>query len=53
MMLDPHTLTAIAVTCGIGYLMTKTGLEKNALERKPRRRICPSCGRQQPVCNCS
>jgi hypothetical protein len=34
------------VTCGIGYLMTVAGLGKGALERKPRHRVCPSCGRQ-------
>jgi hypothetical protein len=52
MILDPHTTTMIAVTCGIGFLMAKAGLQKNALERKQRRRICPSCGREQPRCAC-
>ena len=52
-MLDPHTATLIAVTCGIGFLMTKSGLQKNALEWKRRRRVCPSCGREQQTCVCS
>jgi len=40
-----HTLTLISSTAGIGYLMVRTGLGKNALELRRRRRVCPSCGR--------
>ncbi len=46
MHLDPNIAVLIAVTCGVGYLMTVAGLSKLALELKRRHRICPSCGRQ-------
>jgi hypothetical protein len=51
--LDPHIVSLIAATCGVGYLMTYCGLQKNALERKKRRRICPSCGHDTPRCVCT
>lgn len=50
--LDPQVTTIAALTTGIGYLMIQSGLSKSALELKRRRRICPSCGRQQPTCSC-
>ena len=40
-----HSLTLVLSAAGVGYLMVKAGLAKNALEPKHRRRICPSCGR--------
>jgi hypothetical protein len=40
-----HSLTLVLSAAGVGYLMVKAGLSKNALELKHRRRICPSCGR--------
>ena len=40
-----HSLTLVLSAAGVGYLMVKAGLAKNALESKHRRRICPSCGR--------
>jgi hypothetical protein len=40
-----HSLTLVLSAAGVGYLMVKAGLSKNALEPKHRRRICPSCGR--------
>jgi hypothetical protein len=43
---DPNIAVLIAVTCGVGYLMTVAGLSKRALELRRRHRICPSCGRQ-------
>ncbi len=46
MHLDPNIAVLIAVTCGVGYLITVAGLSKRALELKRRHRICPSCGRQ-------
>jgi len=46
MHLDPNIAVLIAVTCGVGYLMTVAGVSKRALELKRRHRICPSCGRQ-------
>jgi formate dehydrogenase maturation protein FdhE len=45
-MFDPHVMTFVAATLGVGWLMTYAGLSKSALELKRRRRICPSCGRQ-------
>jgi hypothetical protein len=44
--MDPHLAVAAVVTLGIGSLMTRLGLQKSALERRRRRRICPSCGRE-------
>jgi formate dehydrogenase maturation protein FdhE len=38
--------TLALVTLAIGWLMTMAGLQKNALELKKRRRVCPSCGRR-------
>jgi hypothetical protein len=43
MKLDPVTLSAITMV--IGWTMAFAGLKKNALERRRRRRRCPSCGR--------
>jgi hypothetical protein len=40
-----HALTLVLSTIGVGFLMVKAGLGKNALEPRRRRRICPSCGR--------
>jgi hypothetical protein len=51
---DPH-LAAVLSTAIAGLLMSVAGLEKSVLERKRRRRICPSCGHQLRgrVCDCS
>ena len=46
MELDPGSAIIIAVTCGVGYLMTYLGLGKGVLELRRRERICPSCGRR-------
>ena len=46
MHLDPHIAIAVVTTLGAGWLMMAAGVEKNALERRRRRRICPSCGRE-------
>ena len=53
MHLDPNIAVLIAVTCGVGYLMTVAGVSKRALELKRRHRICPSCGRQIQARVCS
>lgn len=45
MTLDPQFVTLAALMMGIGYTMFFAGLKKHALELKPRRRTCPSCGR--------
>jgi hypothetical protein len=46
MHLDPHLAIAAVSTLGAGWLMTKAGLQKRALEQRRRRRVCPSCGRE-------
>jgi hypothetical protein len=53
MTLAPHVLTLFLATLGAGWLMTKAGLQKSALELKKRRRICPSCGRHIEARTCS
>jgi len=53
MMFDPHVITLAAATLGAGWLMTKAGLAKSALEFKQRRRVCPSCGRRIEARVCS
>jgi hypothetical protein len=56
MHLDPHVAIAAVSTLGAAWLMITAGLQKSALERKRRRRVCPSCGReiQARVCtSCS
>ena len=56
MELDPNIAVVVAVTCGVGYLMTIAGLGKSVLELRRRERACPSCGRQSrarvcPACS--
>jgi hypothetical protein len=46
MHLDPHVAIAAVSTLAAGWLMITAGLEKSALERRRRKRICPSCGRE-------
>ena len=46
MHLDPHVAIAAVATLGAGWLMVQAGLQKSALEHRPRRRVCPSCGRE-------
>jgi hypothetical protein len=46
MHLDPHVAIAAVSTLGAAWLMIKSGLQKSALERRQRRRICPSCGKE-------
>jgi len=52
MTVDPQIVTFVALAMAIGYTMFFSGLKKNLLELKQRRRICPSCGRRidGPVC---
>jgi hypothetical protein len=53
--LDPHIVTLAIATLGAGWLMALAGLQKNALERRRRKRRCPACGRElrTDVCSCS
>ena len=48
---DPQ-LAALLLTTGIGFVMVLAGLQKNALERRGRRKSCPACGRDVRVCSC-
>jgi hypothetical protein len=45
MHLDPHLAVATLATLAAAWLMIAAGLQKNALERRSRQRVCPSCGR--------
>jgi formate dehydrogenase maturation protein FdhE len=46
MHLDPHVAIAAVSTLGAAWLMMVAGLQKSALERRRKRRVCPSCGRE-------
>lgn len=46
MQIDPHVLIAAGSTLAAAWLMVTAGLEKSALERRRRKRVCPSCGRE-------
>ena len=51
--LDPgSTLLLTILTSAVGYVMVVAGLGKNALERRSRRKICPSCGIDTTACHC-
>ena len=43
---DLQIAIAAVTTLGAGWLMMAAGVEKSVLERRRRRRICPSCGRE-------
>ncbi len=45
MTLDPQIAVFAALAMAVGWTMTYSGLKKNMLELKRRRRTCPSCGR--------
>jgi NADH pyrophosphatase NudC (nudix superfamily) len=55
MRLDVHLAILLASSTGVGFLMLLSGVQKNALEWRRRRRFCPSCGRQISgrTCACS
>jgi hypothetical protein len=48
------TILAASIA-GVGGLMSMAGLQKSALERRRRRRICPSCGTELRgrTCHCT
>jgi hypothetical protein len=50
--MDPHVEVMLALIAVSGWLMTKAGLAKNALEPKRRRVACPSCGKHSG-CTCA
>ena len=45
MTLDPQIVVFTALAMAVAWTMTFSGLSKNALELKRRKRTCPSCGR--------
>jgi hypothetical protein len=45
MHLDPQLAIAAITTLAAGWLMMAAGVEKRALERRRRHRVCPSCGK--------
>jgi hypothetical protein len=49
--MDPHVEVMLALIAVSGWLMTKAGLAKNALEPKRRKAACPSCGKHSG-CTC-
>ena len=53
MTFDPQLVTLAALTTSVGYLMVMAGLGKNTLERKRRRRVCPSCGHAAERAGCA
>jgi formate dehydrogenase maturation protein FdhE len=50
---DLHTALLVILTLAIGWMMMQAGMQKSALERKRRRRICPSCGREMRARVCA
>lgn len=45
-MIDTHIAVLALSTLAAGWLMAQAGLQKSVLERRRRRRVCPSCGKQ-------
>lgn len=52
MTFDPQLAAILALVMAVAWTMTFSGLKKNMLEQRQRRRVCPSCGRDidGPVC---
>ena len=46
MQMNLHIAMLAVLTVGIGWVMLSAGVQKNALEWRQRRRICPSCGHE-------
>lgn len=49
----PHLATLAIATLAIGWFMAYAGLQKNALELKKKKRVCPSCGRRIDARTCT
>jgi hypothetical protein len=51
--MSPELIGLFAATTGVGFLMMTMGVQKSLLERRARRRSCPSCGRliERRVCS--
>ncbi|MGB2874426.1 MAG: hypothetical protein WBB76_03020 [Gaiellaceae bacterium] len=50
---DPHFAALVVGSSAAGVLMALAGVCKNRLEWRPRRQICPSCGREQRGHGCA
>jgi formate dehydrogenase maturation protein FdhE len=46
MTMNLHIAMLVILTLAIGWMMMTVGLQKSALERRRRRRVCPSCGHE-------
>jgi hypothetical protein len=44
--IDLHIAMLALLTVGVGWMMLTAGMQKNALEWRRQRRVCPSCGRE-------
>jgi hypothetical protein len=49
----PHFAAFIVSCSAAGLLMALAGVQKNGLEWRNRRRICPSCGRELRFGDCA
>jgi acyl-coenzyme A synthetase/AMP-(fatty) acid ligase len=46
MTIDLHIAMLAILSVGVGWMMLTAGVQKNALEWRRQRRVCPSCGRE-------
>ena len=46
MTIDLHIALLAILSVGVGWMMLTAGVQKNALEWRRQRRVCPSCGRE-------
>lgn len=53
MTIDLHIAMLAILTVGVGWVMLTAGVQKNALEWRRQRRVCPSCGREIHARVCS
>jgi hypothetical protein len=53
MTIDLHIAMLAILTVGVGWMMLTAGVQKNALEWRRQRRVCPSCDREIHARVCS
>ncbi len=53
MTIDLHIAMLAILSVGVGWMMLTAGMQKNALEWRRQRRVCPSCGREIHARVCS
>lgn len=53
MTIDLHIAMLAILSVGVGWMMLTAGVQKNALEWRRQRRVCPSCGREIHARVCS